>query len=82
MYEALIEGTSKIITIDTFKRKYGEKSLENGLKLICPACKSELHTYALRSLKREPRFHHNPNTNCIYTDGNNNYLAAPSSWDY
>jgi len=81
MYEALIEGTSKIITIDTFKRRYGEKSLENGLKLVCPACKSELHTYALVSLKREPRFHHHPNTSCVYTDGKNNYLAAPNSWD-
>lgn len=81
MYEALIKDSSKIISIDTFKRNYGEKSIKEGLKLVCPACKGPLHTYAVVSLKKEARFHHNPNTSCIYVDEKNNYLALPKAWD-
>ena len=81
MYEALIEGTSTLISIDTFKRKYGEKALKEGLKLICPACKGALHTYAVISLKKKPSFHHYLNTSCIYSDEKSNSFAAPRAWD-
>ena len=81
MQQALIKESNKLISIDVFKRQYGEQALREGLKLICPACKNELYTYGLVSLKREARFQHNPGTSCIYVDDRGEYLAAPNGWD-
>ncbi len=81
MYEALIKGTNKLITIDTFKRQYGEKAVRDGLELICPACRNIVHPYALVSFRRKACFHHNPNTSCIYLDERDSYIAIPKQWD-
>jgi len=81
MYEALIKNSSKLIYIDEFKRKYGLKSLDKGLELICPSCKNDLHVYAKSSIKVSARFHHGPGSSCLYVDGREGYLSLPNSWD-